>query len=104
MEEPGNRATLLAVLLTRLNRVVFDSFLHFHSIAAGDGSALEEVKTKKVTVPHTSMHDTCWTTLCSQRLVCTKCGDEYCSTWVRMRLSYISLSEQLVSTVLGVKH
>ena len=41
--------TLLAVLLTRFNRVVFDSFLHFHSIAAGDGSALEEVKTKKVT-------------------------------------------------------
>ena len=40
---------MLAVLLTRFNRVVFDSFLHFHSIAAGDGSALEEVKTKKVT-------------------------------------------------------
>ena len=45
--------TVLVVLLTRFNRVVFDSFLHFHFIAAGDGSALEEVKTRKVTVPHT---------------------------------------------------
>ena len=62
-EESGNRATLLAVLLTRLNRVVFDSFLHFHSIAAGDGSALEEVKTRKVTVPHTSIRYMCWATL-----------------------------------------
>ena len=51
-EESGNRATLLAVLLTRFNRVVFDSFLHFHSIAAGDGSALEEGKTRKVTTIH----------------------------------------------------
>jgi len=46
-------ALLVVLLLTRLNRVVFDSFLHFHSIAAGDGSALEEGKTRKVTVPHT---------------------------------------------------
>ena len=46
-------STLLVVLLTRFNRVVFDSFLHFHSVAAGDGSALEEGKTRKVTVPHT---------------------------------------------------
>ena len=40
--------TLLAVL-TRFNRVVFDSFLHL--VATGDGSALEEGKTRKVTTP-----------------------------------------------------
>ena len=83
MEEPGNRATLLAVLLTRLNRVVFDSFLHFHFIAAGDGSALEEGKTRKVTVPHTTMHDTCWTTLLK---VLSKFGIYKVWRWILLNL------------------
>ena len=49
LKEPGNKATLLAAL-TRFNRVVFDSFLHLHFVAMGDGSALEEGKTRKLTI------------------------------------------------------
>ena len=44
----GTRLHLLAVL-TRFNPVVFDSFLHLHFVATGDGSALEEDKTRKLT-------------------------------------------------------
>lgn len=41
-------STLLAQLLTRLDGVVFDSFLHFHHIATRDGTALEEHKVGEV--------------------------------------------------------
>ena len=43
--------TLLAVL-TRFNRVVFDSLLHLHFVASRDGSALEKGKTRKLTTIH----------------------------------------------------
>ena len=43
--------TLLAVL-TRFNRVVFDSLLHLHLVATGDGSALEKGKTRNLTTIH----------------------------------------------------
>ena len=57
----GTRLHLLAVL-TRFNPVVFDSFLHFLFVATGDGSALEEGKTRQATILHTlySYNDTCW--------------------------------------------
>ena len=46
--------------LTRFNPVVFDPLLHLHVVATGDGSALEEGKTRQATIPHTYMHDTCF--------------------------------------------